>query len=174
MTKCKPLPPKEVLDRWFRLDVETGRLFWKEKPCQRIHADAEAGSCGYFGSSLRWTIAVPGYPGRYYRYRVIWKMVYGTEPSDAIDHWDRNTLNDAPANLLNGGQSWNGRNKVITSQSGYRGVMERKNKNGSTWWATMHSYGRTIYLGTYATPEEAAAAYEKARMERKPDHTATV
>lgn len=101
-------------------------------------------------------------------------MVHNTEPSDAIDHWDRNTLNDSPANLLNGGQSWNGRNKVVTSKTGYRGVLERKNKSGSVWWASLNFDGKTIYLGTYATPEEAAAAYEEARMQFKPHHSATV
>lgn len=174
MPKCKPLPPKEVLDRWFWLDAETGQLFWKEKPCDRIRAGAEAGTCAVLKSGKRWMIAVPGYKGRFYRYRIVWKIVYGFDPSDALDHWDKNTLNDSPHNLIDGGKSWNGRNKVITSKTCYRGVMERKNKAGSKWWVSMTYQGKNVYLGTFETPEEAAAAYEAARLQLRPSHSATV
>jgi len=174
MIKCKPLPPKEVLDYWFRLEPETGRLFWKEKPCRRIHAGAEAGNCTNLVSGKRWINKVPGYSGSFYRYRLVWKMVYGCDPSDALDHWDKNTLNDSPTNLLDGGKSWNGRNKTVVAKSGYRGVVERKNKKGSKWWVSLTEMGKNVYVGTFDTPEEAAAAYEKARLARKPSQSATV
>ena len=101
-------------------------------------------------------------------------MVYGCDPSDALDHWDKNTLNDSPTNLLDGGKSWNGRNKTVVAKSGYRGVVERKNKKGSKWWVSLTEMGKNVYVGTFDTPEEAAAAYEKARLARKPSQSATV
>jgi len=170
MTKCKPLPPKEVLDRWFRLEPETGRLFWKEKPCLRIHAGAEAGTCATLNSGKRWVNKVPGYPGSFYRYRLVWKMVYGCDPSDALDHWDRNTLNDSPKNLIDGGKSWNGRNKVVTAKTGMRGVIFINNR----WRVSFCYYGKTVYVGTFDSLEEAAAAYEARRMALRPSQPVTV
>lgn len=164
MLKCKPLPPTEVLNRWFRLDPATGKLYWKEKPCDRIHAGAEAGSVANLSSGMRCTVAVPGYKGRFYRYRLVWKIVYGYDPSDAIDHWDRNTLNDTPKNLINGGKSWNGRNKAVTAKTGVRGVIRR----GKRWRVSLTHHGKSVYIGTYDTLEEAAAAYECRRLDFKP------
>ena len=115
-------------------------------------------------------IAIPGYRGRFYRYRVVWKIVYGIDPFDALDHWDKNTLNDAPTNLLNGGKSWNGRNKIVTAKSGVRGVICINNR-----WRVSYTYhGKSIYVGTYNSLEEAAVAYERERLALRPSHSATV
>jgi AP2 domain len=174
MPKCKSLPPVEVLNRWFSLDEETGNLFWKESSCTKIRPGQRAGCLGNFTSGQRWVVRVPGYKGYFYRYRIIWKMVTGYDPSDAIDHYDGNTVNDSPTNLVDGGKSWNGRNKKVTAVSGFRGVVANKNKNTTTWRAALTQNGDTVYIGTFASPEAAAEAYEVARQALKPLHPATV
>jgi hypothetical protein len=165
MSKCKPLPPLEVLNRWFELERSTGKLYWKERPSAKIRVGKEAGCVARLTSGMRCFITVPGYPGRFYRYRLVWKMVYGTDPvSNAIDHLDQNSLNDSPDNLVDGGKSWNGRNKAVTAVSGYRGVIAMNGR----WRASYTDYGRSVYVGTYDTIQEAAAAYEVARQRLKP------
>jgi hypothetical protein len=155
----------EVLNRWFELDRSTGKLYWKENVGSRARIGAEAGCKARLSSGVRCVIKVPNYPGRFYRYRLVWKMVYGCDPTtDAIDHLDQDTLNDCPDNLVDGGQSWNGRNKVITAVSGHRGVISMNGR----WRVSYTYYGRSVYVGTYDTPPEAAAAYEAARQRLKP------
>lgn len=173
MPKCKPLPSLDVLNRWFRLDVKTGKLYWKESSCQKIHVGDEAGSIRTLQSGhKRCVISVPGYGNsKFYRYRIVWKMVYGTDPvSDAIDHLDQNSLNDCPANLVDGGRSWNGRNKNVVSKEGHRGVI----KINSRWRVSYTHYGKSVYVGTFDSAAEAAAAYEEARQRLKPLQPATL
>jgi len=161
MPKCKPLPPVEVLNRWFELDRETGKLYWKERPSSKIRIGDEAGCIARLTSGLRCVIRVPGYKGMFYRYRLVWKMVHGADPiSDAMDHLDQNSLNDRPENLVDGGKSWNGRNKVITAKSGYRGVIAMNGR----WRVSYTDHGKSVYVGIYDTIEEAAEAYEKTRQ----------
>jgi len=174
MPKCKPLPSVEVLNRWFVLDDKTGNLFWKERPSQKIRIGQRAGCIGNFVSGQRCVIRVPGYKGYFYRYRLVWKIVTGYDPSDALDHYDKNTLNDCFSNLVDGGKSWNARNNRIRAKTGYRGVVERHNKNGSRYWASLTHFGKTVYLGTFESPEAASVAYEAARQRLKPVHSATV
>jgi hypothetical protein len=98
-------------------------------------------------------------------------MVYGADPtSDAIDHLDQNSLNDCPSNLVDGGRSWNGRNKTVESKAGHRGVVKINNK----WRAAYTHNGKTVYVGRFDSAEEAAAAYERARQQLKPLHPATL
>ena len=166
MPKCKPLPPLEVLNRWFELDRSTGKLYWRERPSKKVRAGDEAGCVAQLTSGPRCLITVPGYKGHFYRYRLVWKMVYGSDPlSDAIDHLDQNSLNDRPENLVDGGKSWNGRNKAVTAASGYRGVIAMNGR----WRVSYTDYGKSVYVGTYDTIEDAAAAYEAARQRLKPD-----
>ena len=173
MPKCKPLPPVEVLNRWFRLDRETGKLYWKESSSQKIHVGDEAGSIRTVQSGhKRCVISVPGYGNsKFYRYRIIWKMVYGVDPvSDAIDHIDQDSLNDRPSNLADGGRSWNGRNKAVTAKTGHRGVIKINNR----WRVSYTHYGKSVHVGVFDSPEQAAAAYERARQRLKPVQPATL
>ena len=173
MPKCKPLPPLEVLNRWFELDRSTGKLYWKERPSRKVRVGDEAGCIATLASGhKRCYIAVPGYGSRrFYRYRLVWKMIHGTDPaSNAIDHLDGNSLNDSPDNLVDGGKSWNGRNKAVTAKSGVRGVIARNGR----WMASCTIHGKSLYIGTYDTVEEASAAYEETRQRLMPQQGDTV
>jgi hypothetical protein len=98
-------------------------------------------------------------------------MVYGVDPvSDAIDHIDQDSLNDRPSNLADGGRSWNGRNKAVTAKTGHRGVIKINNR----WRVSYTHYGKSVYVGVFDSPEQAAAAYERARQRLKPLQPATL
>jgi hypothetical protein len=80
----------------------------------------------------------------------------GTE----VDHIDRNPLNNTRANLRVATRSQNVANTVKSrrSNTGYRGAY----KNGDRYHAQITLNNKRIYLGSYATPEEAAIARDNA------------
>jgi len=158
MIKCKPLPPCEVLQEWFQLDAENGLIYWKKKPARQIRIGSKAGWAQDHKGKTRWSVNVPGY-GRYLRSRLIWKMQYGHDPLPGLDHKDGNSENDAIHNLSDGGWSWNSRNKPVTAKSGHVGAYPTR---GKKWMSTVQRNGKTIYLGTWDTPQEASAAYLEA------------
>ena len=78
-----------------------------------------------------------------------------------IDHENRNGLDCRRRNLRPCGQSQNNANarRRIDNTSGYRGVSWSKANRG--WGAWASDRGKTINLGTFATPEEAARSYDE-------------
>ena len=88
------------------------------------------------------------------------RVILNEPPSD-IDHKDHNGLNNRRDNLrpCNNSQNLgNGRQQV--GMSGFRGVCPEPNMNH--WRASIAQR----YLGTFATAEEAAHAYDVAAIER--------
>ena len=164
MPKSKPLPPVEALLEWFSFDPETGRFYWKKKPARQIRIGVEAGWCQLHGQNHpRWSIIVPGY-GRYLRSRLVWKLSTGVDPDTHLDHKDGNSINDVHSNLVNGGVSWNNRNRKCRAKSGLPGAYPASHTSNK-WISTIQVAGKTVYLGLWDTPEEASTAYLKARLE---------
>ncbi len=120
-------------------------------------------------SAYRWFFLPSGYAhanpylgnyrkGSVYMHRLI------LQPPDGMDtdHRNRNRLDNRRGNLRVATRSQNLANK--TPQPGkYRGL--KKERRAVTWQARIKVRGRTICLGNYRTPEEAAAAYNKAAKE---------
>lgn len=82
-----------------------------------------------------------------------------------IDHMNHDTLNNTKENLRAATaeqNSFNARRVKGPSKSGARGVF--KNQSGN-FRAMIHRKGKTLYLGTYKTQEEAAAAYNAGARE---------
>ena len=114
-------------------------------------------------SHPRWSIHVPGY-GRYLRSRLVWKLSTGVDPDTHLDHKDGNSINDVYSNLVNGGVSWNNRNRKCRAKSGLPGAYPASHTSNK-WISTIQVAGKTVYLGLWDTPEEASTAYLKARLE---------
>jgi hypothetical protein len=82
-------------------------------------------------------------------HRIVWLLSHGYWPTHELDHIDRNTRNNAPANLQKSNRSQNMANRRPMGVSGVTGV----HRNGNGWSARRYQ----TYLGTYRTIEEAGA-----------------
>jgi hypothetical protein len=78
-----------------------------------------------------------------------------------LDHANRNRADNRLENLRLATKSLQSQNSKNRERNLPRGVY----KNGGRYGAMARSHGKAIHLGTYATPEEASAAYEKKREE---------
>jgi hypothetical protein len=98
--------------------------------------------------------------------RLIWVMMTGNRPSSLmhIDHIDGNPTNNRWNNLRLCEPQQNARNSKTpkNNSSGYKGVAKSLNK----FRAFIVVNRRQIHLGTFNTPEEASAAYQKAAIEK--------
>lgn len=167
------LPASTILWTLFDLDQEAGSLFWKRRPRESFktnrghaiwngrYAGKPAGhtdACGYV------LVAIDN---RLFKaHRIIFAMVSGKDPGEnLIDHIDRNPANNRPENLRLSTHSQNLANSRPTknSMSGLKGVCLHK-KTGK-WMARIVVARKGIYLGLFATKEEASAAYEQAAIE---------
>jgi hypothetical protein len=89
-------------------------------------------------------------------HRLVWLWVHGYLP-EQIDHIDGNRLNNRIANLREATTSQNHGNmaRPTKNTSGYKGVRQR----GKRFSANIKTNGQMLYIGTFATAEEAHAAY---------------
>ena len=102
---------------------------------------------------------------KYLAHRLAWKLHYGVEPPETIDHVDGDGSNNKICNLREATTSQNGWNvkRGARNKSGFKGVSFNTEKN--KWRAAIHVNKRTILIGYYKTPEEASEAYQKASVQ---------
>ena len=159
--KNRPLPPLEDLREALDYNPNTGIIIWKKPTSNCVKVGREAG--GY--RNLLWcpTVRVEktiGFQGhRYLLSRIIYFMYHGIDPSElAIDHIDRNPLNNKISNLRLATMSQNQCNKKVqtNNKSGVTGVYLRSDTN--KWTASIQLSGKKIVLGCYQTKEEARQA----------------
>lgn len=138
-------------------DPETGHFKWSKKTARRTSQGAQAGTVskeGYVSIMIMYRA--------YKAHRLAWLYVHGTWPTAPIDHINGDPGDNRIANLrlatplLN---TQNNRRARVNNQSGFLGVAQVKGG-----WRSQISVGRQrIELGTYATPEQAHAAYVEAK-----------
>ena len=83
------------------------------------------------------------------------RYIMDTPDGLIVDHKDRDTLNNQRSNLRNCTYAQNNANKVYRNKAGFKGVYIR---------ASITVNSKTINLGTFATAEEAAKAYDTAAI----------
>ena len=145
-----------------RLDVETGRLYWRTSGGRR-KAGAEAGGINHSGY-LRVSLM-----GRYFfAHRIVWMLIHGEWPSAIVDHADRNRANNRPSNLRVANKSLNAQNSTSRSDSrtGLRGVGWSGVKG--KYRARISINGHRETLGYFDDPNEAHAAYMEASAQLHP------
>jgi hypothetical protein len=172
--------PIEYLHECFDYDPDTGALVWRERPLSHfknahgmnIFNAKNAGNRAGKISRGRVTyidvaITYRGHQFRFGAHRVAFAMKQGRWPSEGleIDHLDGDGTNNRAANLREATRLVNAQNfhRKGLPASGFLGVAKKRD---GRWYAMIRSGGRYQNLGTYPTPEEASAAYERARAER--------
>lgn len=92
------------------------------------------------------------------------QQILGVKPGSVTDHINRNTLDNRKCNLRTVSYSVNqcNRGKQKNSNSGYKGVYWQEQRH--KWRAKIQLNGKTINLGSFNTPEEAAIAYNEGNI----------
>lgn len=144
----------------FDYNDQTGVLIWKER---RFSAPLASGWNTKYANKIAGVKNNAGYISiainkqRYLAHRIIWKLLYDAEPK-IVDHIDGDRTNNTKSNLREADGNLSGYNKRLPKGRLPRGV--QPNLNG--FMARLCS----SYIGTYKTPEEASAAYQKAAMDK--------
>lgn len=158
MSNPHPFESKEYFDWFFAYNPDSGDFVWKNRnPKSQCKIGERA---GYF-NNLGYVILKLGKKS-YRAHRVAWLLTHGEWPSDEIDHIDRNGYNNAISNLRIANSYQNRFNKGcrVDNVSGVKGV--RVIKNGFRFHANIMAYGRSMFLGSFKTLDEAANAYAEA------------
>ena len=165
----------EYVQECFDYDCKNGMLIWRERPvshfkrlsewkrCNARYARTEAGTNWKSGRNTYRKIRVNGL--EYLAHRLAWLAYYGKWPDGELDHIDGNGLNNAINNLRDVTPTLNRRNTKMYSHnsSGINGVYW--SKNDYRWVANISLNGRTHYLGSFKTIEEASMARKTAQKE---------
>jgi hypothetical protein len=97
------------------------------------------------------------------------RFIMNAPPDKWVDHIDGNTLDNRKSNLRLCTQAQNQMNMRMSRRntSGYRGVVfdKRPHQQNRPWQATVSFKGKPVYVGCFATPEEAARAFDKKALE---------
>lgn len=93
------------------------------------------------------------------------RELIGASPGLLVDHADSDGLNNQRCNLRSATPSQNSQNRrrAKNNKSGFKGV--RPVPFSEKWQAIITARGAVRYLGTFATAQEASAAYAKASAE---------
>jgi len=136
----------------FHYDIETGKLY---RYCKSTYNTTmrEVGtklSLGYLKFNYHGKTRLV--------HRFIWYLCFGYFPTE-LDHIDRDKTNNRIKNLRECTRSQNMHHIIssVVPKSGFRGVT----MNGNGWKAQVYKNGKRLYFGTFATPREAAIAYNK-------------
>jgi hypothetical protein len=146
------------LHKTFDLDYDTGELFRKAEAQNRVTREAKP--AGGLGDGGRWQISVLGQVVR--RHKLVFLYVYGRMP-EQVNHKNGILTDDRPENLREVTTSQRSMNKIAgrLGRDLPKGVSQQK--SGFTpFYARIKANGKSFYLGSFATPDEAAAAYEAA------------
>ena len=149
------------LDHQYLLDIlnynpETGIFTWA-KPRPKIRVGQVAGSLHHRGYVY---LEIDG--KHCAAHRLAWFYENGEKPCGQIDHVNRNKSDNRIANLRLATQGQNRANSTSINMHGFKGVSHKKWLKAKPYQAQITFNKKVIYLGCYATPEKAHAAYRDA------------
>lgn len=139
-------------------NAETGIFTWLvSRGKARVGDVAGKHACNGY-----WRIKL--YGKEYPAHRLAWLYVYGAFPDGPVDHINLDKIDNRIANLREATLAENQHNKSEqkNNTSGFKGV-SRLSKNGR-WRAEIMLNGKSKYLGSFRTAEEAADAYSNAAV----------
>ena len=158
---------QQILQSLLRYDADTGAFEWKQMR-SGIKNFPLAGSVhkkyGYLVIGID--------QKRYQAHRLAWLYMHGVMPPDLIDHIDGDRLNNRIANLRLATMSENLQNRKGPAANNKLGFIGASfDKRDGRWTAWIKANGKSVYLGRYATGEEASQAYLNAKRELHPFNT---
>lgn len=160
------MPSIDILREALDTDFCTGEMRWKVRPRSHFPSDQEmkrwntrhagklAGNITKFGHRQFKLL------GRLiYVHRAMWKMFHEAEPTGLVQHWDGNSSDNRPSNLIDDSHDINMQNKKLgkNNTTGFRGARV----HGTRFQASFQGE----YLGSFGTAKEAAEAYRIKRSE---------
>lgn len=154
-----PIATIERLHELLTYDPETGLFRWRVSVGQRARPGSLAGTKNrksYCGIKIDRRI----YPA----HRIAWAFCFGVWPTGEIDHINGDRNDNRIANLRDVPKAVNVQNQRFASsnnKSRFLGVS--KVANHKAWYARIHANGRSIYLGSFNTPEQAHECYLEAK-----------
>lgn len=152
------------LKQFLDYDSETGDFTWTVCPRAAL-SGRRAGARdkkGYVQIQLLGKI--------YKAHRLAWLWMTGAWPEHHIDHRNMVTGDNRWINIRSVSKQINQQNvrqPKSNNRSGFLGVIKKRKK----WRAAITINKRTKHLGTYDTPEQAHAAYLKAKRQFHPGNT---
>ena len=94
------------------------------------------------------------------------RLILGCGPGEEVDHRNGNGLDNRRGNLRPATHALNQANvRRVRAKSGFKGVSRWVRPSPRPWRAHITVKGRMKFLGAFATPEEAARAYDAAARE---------
>jgi hypothetical protein len=158
---------QELLKTRLFYDAETGLFTWA---CN--YGKARSGSvAGYVAEANTTCYLKIGLLGKEYKaHRLAFFWMTGEWPTSQVDHINRNSLDNRWSNLRDATPNVNLCNTRLFKHntSGYRGVSF--NRACNRWQAHFKWQHKSHYLGLFATPEEAACAYDSFASLVNPAH----
>jgi hypothetical protein len=158
MTYSKSTITQEELHEWFDYDPDRGLFTWKKiAPRSRLRIGDAAGSPNTQHGKTRRVLWLLG--RRIYAARAAYIYVHGDIPPEVlVDHADGDQLNDRISNLRLASTAQNVWNRI--QRDGVKMKLGVSKGERGRFKARIQSpNGNKINLGTWATEEEAHAAY---------------
>lgn len=159
MSNTNSLTP-ERLRELLHYDPETGVFTWIAERRRKVKAGDVAG-CKRTGEYIKIRIDYQ----LHLAHRLAWLYVHGVWPKRFIDHINCDRSDNRIANLREACDTINAQNIIAPkahSKSGVLGVKRYERKDGRvTWRASLRHEGRTMYIGTFDSVEQASEAYVK-------------
>jgi len=150
----KPRLTQQRVQELLEYDEHSGEFRWRVTKNPNIRKGEVAGCQA---RSEYWSIHIDG---RNYRaHQLAWLYVKGEWGRPLIDHRDGNPLNNRWTNLRLATHTNNAANRprLPRNTSGFKGVSFDRRRGA--WAAQITKEGKRYFIGRYATPEEAHAAY---------------
>lgn len=144
-------------------DPATGVFTWRQRFGKRGIPGRKAGTVDFSGYVV---VTING--KRLKAHRLAWLVMTGEWPAVAVDHINGDRTDNRFENLREANWSENQHNRRLqrNNKSGYHGVSW--DSCAGKWRAGIRANGRGVNLGSYDTPQEAHAAYLRAKAAMHP------
>ena len=161
MTEVHKKPSVERVRALLSYDKATGVFHWKEFRSHNARVGDVAGTKSRKGY---WIISIDG--RQFYAHHLAWVIEMGEWPVE-IDHRNTDCLDNSWGNLRLGNDQLNAENKrralSTNKSSGVLGVSRQLRSSIKPWKAQIRIDGKIVYLGSFASIEEASEAYREAK-----------